>query len=494
MNSLDSAALTPELGKHLLRRWAFAATPDLQAAIANKSVHQAVDLLLAQNIAAPLPSTPDFIPDTWVNPALRLTTTSLAELDENSARASAQSKRLARQVEQAWLKELLETAAPMRENMTLFFHGAFGGSYRVIGAGKALWLHLERLRRHALGRIPDLLESLVLDPAMMIQYEYDESRRELPSLRAANRILDYWLVGEGNYSHNDAEQLARALTGWVLQAPPGVTAPVNVDPRGSRNNRRTGLHVAFHPEYFDQREKTILGLTGRFDAPAAVRALAMHPLCATHYASLLIDYFGVEDANGRLRKALTDTYLTSRGDVQALLREMAAADEFWSDASRWRLVKSPVHLAVGAHRAIGLAAEDLSGLSDWLKASGQTLFDSPSRGEQRWPTDIGWLEPAGRLAARYQLGDAVFGRQIAWGVRTAEKPSAQNVAEIPAWIEELAGLDNGAIAMEVVLERLDPAPGLETDQLENLLDSQQDTASVITAVQHVVSSAAYQLA
>src|SRR5262249_33128311 len=150
----------------------------------------------------------------------------------------------------------------------------------------------------------------------------------------------------------DAEGLSRAITGWVLEAPAGYQPPKPIDPRGFRSNRRTGMVPVFHPDLFDDKLKTILGETKAFDARDAMRHLAMQPATGQRFRRLLVRHFGVADPSQRVEKQLTETYQSTGGSMEAMLRTLVASDEFWKADSRWSLIKSPTHLAVGACRQL----------------------------------------------------------------------------------------------------------------------------------------------
>ncbi len=96
-------------------------------------------------------------------------------------------------------------------------------------------------------------------------------------------------------------------------------------------------------------------------------------------------HLGVEDHDAALETRLLATYRTTGGSIEALLREIVRSGAFWSESSRWTLIKSPVHLAAGACRQLGISSPPLAEVARWLGASGQTLFDTPNNGEGGWP-------------------------------------------------------------------------------------------------------------
>ena len=440
--------------------------------------------LLSSAKNAPHPSVPNVVASPWVNLALRYPETSAGELAAKNADVSRANLRDAEVLRQWWLTEMIDGAAPLRENLVLFFHSVLGGSSRTIDSPHALYGYNALLRRSVFGTIPDLLEALVLEPAMMMQENYDESRRELPSEYAARQILSKWTVGPEQFKDEDAECLARAITGWTLQAPSGQGPTRELDPRGNRANRRTGLVPTFHADLFDKKPKTILGTTREFGAKDAVRYLAMQDATARRWGRLLIDYFGVKDEGGKLELRLAETYRISVGSVPAMLETLVASDEFWSVDSRWSLVKSPVHLAVGACRQMDLREAPIAAISAWLGAAGQKLFESPSLGAEGWKGQDAWLQPAERLAARYALGNTLAGDGLPWGLRPGRQTlsNASALDAVSHW------------TLKDVAVGLDVAPGLDRKQIEQQLRGIAAERRTAEAIRRVMATPEYQVA
>lgn len=449
--------MTPDDTRHLLRRFAFAATPALESRLRPLSAGAAVNLLIREARAARQPQPPAFVRTPWTNTALRFTDTTA--VDDTAARA-AQSRVHRADTEalrQWWIGEIAGAGPALREHLVLFFHNALGSSSAAVDVPHALHGCNALLRRGCLGTIPALLEQLVLDPAMLIQLGLDEHYRVRVSDRPAKLILDRWTVGAGAYTDEDLEDVSRALTGWALAAPDGREPARPLDPAAPRASRRTGLVPRFDERQFDAGSKIILGTKGTFGAVAAVGLLARHPATAQRFSRLLLQHFGVEDPDGVLAAQLTTVYQTSDGSVEALLQEIARSDVFWAEQSRWTMIKSPAHLAAGACRALDVQSPPLPVISRWMAACGQTLFDTPNNGEASWPGQEEWVSPPDRLAMRYQLPWVLAGQDPRAGIgpRAAAAPAPPTLPLGPA----LHGATAAAIAA-----RLDAAPGIDLAQ------------------------------
>jgi len=483
-------ALTAAGRRHLLRRLAFAATPDSDRALEGLSGEEALGVLLKAARDTPDPERPEAARGIWGNPALRFEGVSDEDFEALVDRQAQDARAAIEDVRRWWLAELLTSPAPLHENLVLFLHGMFGSSTGSVDAPHALHGRNALLRRRCLGTVPDLLASLVVDPAMMMQVGMDDHRRLRVSDRPAKLILDHWTVGEGAYEPRDIEALSRALTGWLLVAPEGREPTRPIDRRAPRAARRTGLVPTFRPEEFDDGPKTILGRTGSFGARSAVRWLASHEATARRFGRLLIAHLGIEDPDGALEARLAASYRATGGSIEALLREVVRSDAFWSRSSRWALIKSPVHLAAGACRQLGIVSPPIVEIDRWLRASGQSLFDTPDNGEGGWPGQEAWVEPPARLTVRYHLAAALAGRLPPLGLGSADPSTDEAAGTSTAPFETTLGEASAA----ALLERLDPAPGLDAEALERQVPGLGSPEGRSAFIRRVMMSPQYQLA
>lgn len=469
---MTSIELTREQVRHLQRRLTFAATPGFEAMLAGRDAEAALELIWAASAAAPEPPTPAFVSEPWVNTALAYR--ALGADDRAGARTDqvAVHRRLVEELRQAWLLEMVREPA-LRENLVLFWHSLLGSSSAVVEIPQALHARQQTLRRTCMTSVPEVLEALVTDPAMLIQIGMDGHGPDRVSDRPAKLILDHWTVGPGAYGDADVGELSRALTGWTLGGAAATTEPF--DPLATALARRTGLVPQFDPARFEAGPKTILGSTQEFDARTAVRFLALHPATARRVGNRLLRHLGVDDETGALQTRLESVYLATGGSVEALLRETVMAAEFWSEATRWSLIKSPVHLAVGACRALELADPPAQTLSRWLTACGQPLFDTPNNGEGGWAGQEAWLATTDRLAMRYRLPALLAGASLELGLAGATSGESHARSPLPA------------TTPAALADRLDPAPGLSLGALARERDPW-------AAADFVMASPQYQLA
>jgi hypothetical protein len=114
-----------------------------------------------------------------------------------------------------WLYRFLDDPDPVREKLTLFWHGHFATSNRKVQSVPLMLEQNELLRRHALGRFAELLGGIVGDGAMLVWLDGINSHKKKPNENFAREFLELFTVGIGNYTEQDIREAARAFTGWT---------------------------------------------------------------------------------------------------------------------------------------------------------------------------------------------------------------------------------------------------------------------------------------
>ena len=139
---------------------------------------------------------------------------------------------------------MIRSRHPLQEKLTLFWHDHFA----TTDQDTPMMLAQNRtLRRHALGRFPDLLQAVTRDPAMLLFLSLANSDKEAPNENYARELMELFTLGRG-YSERDIRQAARALTGF----------------RADWHDDGT-VRTSYDREWHDGGPKRVLGKVGRFD-------------------------------------------------------------------------------------------------------------------------------------------------------------------------------------------------------------------------------------
>ena len=104
-------ALSTAERRHLLRRLAFAATPELDLALRGLSRDDALSVLVRGARQTPYPEPPPAARGIWSNPALRLAALSDADFEAIVDRQAENARAAIENVRRWWLAELLSSPA-----------------------------------------------------------------------------------------------------------------------------------------------------------------------------------------------------------------------------------------------------------------------------------------------------------------------------------------------------------------------------------------------
>ncbi len=157
----------------------------------------------------------------------------------------------------------------------------------------------------------------------------------------ARELLELHTLGvDGGYTQKDVQEVARAFTGWTIDAP------------------RQGGAFRFEPRMHDDGEKVVLGQRitsgrGQADGEQVLDILAAHPSTARFIATKLARRFVSDEPPAALVERATARFRESRGDIREVVRTIVTSPEFFESAAYRAKVKTPFEFVVSAARVTG---------------------------------------------------------------------------------------------------------------------------------------------
>ncbi len=270
-----------------------------------------------------------------------------------------------------WVRQMLTTSTPVAERLLLGWHAHWATSISKVKQPRAMLAQNRTLRRTGLGSFTAMANAMVTDPALMIYLDAQQNTKAAPNENLARELMELFCLGVGSgYTETDVKEAARALTGWRV-GPAGAT---------------------FDPRRHDDGLKTLLGVTGKLDAPAAVAAILASPA----HPALVARRWWKQLASPESPPPATLTRLTSAygsgRDSRALIRAVLTDPAF--DAAAGSMVLSPVEWVVGAARTLHVPATDqvVMTLTGAMRALGQVPLQPPN--VSGWPSGQAWLSTA----------------------------------------------------------------------------------------------------
>jgi len=297
-----------------------------------------------------------------------------------------------------WLRRMMATPHPLLEKMTLFWHGYFGVGFNRVNHPDLMRAHVRTLRAHALGKFDALLGAIARDPAVFLAAGGANNPKALPNEYFARQLLARYTVGDGQFSPRDVTDTARAFTGFHVRG--GKWRDV--------------------PSDHDAGPKTIFGQTGPWTPADFARLAAKRPATARRIVRALYRQFISEEQEPAddVIEPLARSFAADL-DIGKLVATMLHSKIFFS--STGQRVKSPVELAVGICRALGVTVPTLP-LGAELAELGQDLYQPPTL--KGWPGGRAWINHA-TIIGRTRLVTRLLGNKKLFDVADPTSPEFQ---------------------------------------------------------------------
>lgn len=277
-----------------------------------------------------------------------------------------QSRQDIKNLNLAWLNEMVNSPAQLREKTALFWHGHFASRNLNIFYQQLL---LEAVRKNALGSFEDLLYDVSKSAAMINFLNNNQNKKDHPNENFAREVMELFTLGRGHYTEQDVKESARAFTGW------------GADIRGEFVFRR-GQH--------DDGVKTILGQTGRFDGDDVLHILLEQKQTAAFITRKIYRYFVNDSVDETHLAWLADRFYQSRYHIGSLLEDIFTSDWFYDAKNIGARIKSPVDLLVGIRRMLPMEIENPEVQLMVQRLLGQLLFYPPN--VAGWPGGTSWID------------------------------------------------------------------------------------------------------
>lgn len=329
-------------------------------------------------------------------------------------------------LQQGWLDDLQASGPEGREAWQVqLWLGLFAVNRRQLGAQPALLnISVSTIRSHLDGGYGQLLEAMLLDPALQIFLNGPSNHRRNPNENLARELLELFSLGEGNYSEADVMQAARALTGYRLNA------VGQMELVGRRHD--PGPHA-------------ILGRTKAFDAISLAAWLAEQPATARHIARRVWRRcIGTDPSSARL-EALATAWRETNLSLPWLMQALASSAEAEQSQRQGLRLRDPLELVVRSLQLLGSTHPDATAIGlRGLRAMGQAPFEPPS--VKGWPVNEEWLNLRSLQARRRTLQQLLADEEV-WATRQLPPTLAASLTDLPPLTMSLpASADRDSVA------------------------------------------------
>lgn len=281
----------------------------------------------------------------------------------------------------AWMNYLSFSKEQLREKMALFWHDHFAC---FVPFSYMMQLHVNKIRKHALGNFREMLFAIAKDAAMLTFLNNLQNKKSHPNENFAREVMELYTLGRGNYTENDIKEAAKAFTGWAYD-----------------ENGDFLLRAKLH----DYGPKTFMGETGNFEGEDILNKLLANKQTAKFITRKIYAWFVNENIDEKIVDQLAEDFYNSDYDIEKLMRQIFMADWFYEEKNIGTKIKSPMELVGGFRRSFGIVFKDEQVLLFLQRILGQILGHPPN--VSGWKDGKPWIDSS-TLIFRLKLADTIF--------------------------------------------------------------------------------------
>jgi uncharacterized protein (DUF1800 family) len=297
------------------------------------------------------------------------------------------SQQIVSELSQAKILRAILSERQLQEVMTDFWFNHFN-IFIQKNADQWYTTSYERdvIRKNALGKFRDLLLATATSPAMMVYLDNWQSvgpdsiangvNPARPRARKGNRGLNenygrelmelHTLGVDGGYTQADVTALSAILTGWTVDRP-FQGGPFAFEARRHEPGPKQWLgHII--------GDSTSQPADGMNEGLQALSILAANPATAHFISYKLAQRFVADDPPPALVDRMAATWLSSDGDIKAILRTLVSSPEFNSKKYFRNKVKTPFEFVASVFRTTATDPVNPAALVQTLRQMGMPPY------------------------------------------------------------------------------------------------------------------------
>jgi uncharacterized protein (DUF1800 family) len=250
----------------------------------------------------------------------------------------------------------------------------------------------DSIRPYALGSFENLLVATATSPAMLNYLDNSSSigphstfaqrptrafaqpkKQTGLNENYARELMELHTLGvNGGYTQADVTEVAKVFTGWTVGAPAGPAVFY------SRDRNGIPTQAQFDSNKHEPGKKTVLGVTikedGEKEGLQVLHILATSPATARFISTKLAVRFVSDDPPAPMLDRMTQTFLSTHGDIRKVLLAMVNSPEFFTTSTYRAKVKTPQDFVLSAVRASGAEVQSAGSLANVISDLGMPVY------------------------------------------------------------------------------------------------------------------------
>lgn len=386
--SLYTKPLTQQEVIHLLRRTTFTLSWKTIKKYIGKTADVVVEEILNNASKNPLPTSPKWVNDTFKAPWKLPQSQQQAAYDAIYKKLYEENYELKRW----WMEVMTAEEASIREKMTLFWHGHFTTKFAIDQIMPAQLMYRQNImfRRLHQGNFRELVENIILDGAMLIFLNGQDSTKKSPNENFSRELLELYTTGIGHYTEKDVQEGAKVFTGWrtnifsdewldkgvyktfFIPTEHDTTAKTYLDEVIPATQTNTQTNV------FSNEIKILVDIVLRKKGVEVSKFI-----CDKLFRYFV--YSNPSQVDNDVISQLAQTFRDSKFEIRPVLAKLLKSKFFFDQANVGVQIKTPSELVIGTTKHFNVEGS----WKEWVMLTiGQELFNPPNvsgwAGYRKW--------------------------------------------------------------------------------------------------------------
>ncbi len=327
-----------QTAKHLLQRAMFAPNAEQIAQAVEEGMEMTISRLFSPSPDPELPINYNFngdpyvpIGEPWVYAAI------------------SQNQGFSQRSIRAWQFGLvLNEGVNLREKMVLFWHNHFVTADAP--HGKYIYQYIQLLRNNAFGNFKSLVKEITVNSLMLRYLNGNENNKNAPNENYGRELLELFTIGKGeqagpgdytNYTEEDIKEIARALTGWVINY-----AGFNAAGPHPEANFRINRHDTGTKQLSNRFGNAIIQDEGAEEYKTVVDIIFAQEAVSLFFARKLYRWFVYyhidDDIEANVIEPLAAILRDADYEVQPAIEALLSSEHFYDENAIGCMIKSPI--------------------------------------------------------------------------------------------------------------------------------------------------------
>ena len=264
-----------------------------------------------------------------------------------------------------WINKMMESAFPLREKMTCFWHNHYVSTYQKVKVNYWIFQHNQILRENAFGNFKTLTKKIIQSNAMVRYLDNVENRKDKLNENLSRELLELFTLGIGNYTEEDIKNGAKGLAGLGI-----------------------GEENAVYRKFFENNEPFVyLGKKGNFKVDEMVDIIFEQPNIPYLITRKILKWFIYDTPKEELVHYYGDYFKKMNFEIQPLLTKIFT-EEFTKNNAGSK-IKNPLEFSLQVMDELNVVNPNTKLIAFFIRDQGMDLFNQPN--VKGWDGGNSWL-------------------------------------------------------------------------------------------------------